>query len=307
MVFNNKMRKDAQAELESMHKRYTANREKLIEHLETLYGAKEQLKNKGEEIQVKLNQFTNTPKEYNVKIQEVKVALTDYKEVIEATKNEINKDADTARGAVVTGAFAGIATAAIVPPAAMAIATTFGTASTGVAISSLNGVAATNAALAWLGGGALAAGGGGMALGAILLTLASPIGWGIAGVSAVGAGLFMSGKNKKNAEKMHKQTIEIKKADKVSLGILDEVSKMTQLLNRIERRLDMLEMKVTETGTKDFVELSKEETLNFGMLVTLLVSSTKLINLTLGETGKFDRNIIQEAEKSLNFNLEINK
>lgn len=45
----------------------------------------------------------------------------------------------------------------------------FGTASTGAAISGLSGAAATNATLAWLGGGSLAAGGGGMALGTVVL------------------------------------------------------------------------------------------------------------------------------------------
>lgn len=43
------------------------------------------------------------------------------------------------------------------------------TASTGTVISSLSGVAATNATLAWLGGGSIAAGGGGMALGSMVL------------------------------------------------------------------------------------------------------------------------------------------
>jgi hypothetical protein len=43
------------------------------------------------------------------------------------------------------------------------------TASTGTAISTLSGAAATNATLAWLGGGSLAAGGGGVALGAVVL------------------------------------------------------------------------------------------------------------------------------------------
>jgi len=46
----------------------------------------------------------------------------------------------------------------------------FAAASTGTAISGLTGIAATNATLAWLGGGTLAAGGGGVALGAIMLT-----------------------------------------------------------------------------------------------------------------------------------------
>lgn len=50
-----------------------------------------------------------------------------------------------------------------------AAAGTFGVASTGAAISGLSGAAATNAAMAFLGGGSLAAGGGGMALGAAAL------------------------------------------------------------------------------------------------------------------------------------------
>ena len=45
----------------------------------------------------------------------------------------------------------------------------FGTASTGAAIGGLSGAAAWNATLAWLGGGSLAAGGGGMALGSLVL------------------------------------------------------------------------------------------------------------------------------------------
>lgn len=43
------------------------------------------------------------------------------------------------------------------------------TASTGAAITTLKGVAATNATLAWLGGGALTAGGGGVALGTMVI------------------------------------------------------------------------------------------------------------------------------------------
>lgn len=57
-----------------------------------------------------------------------------------------------------------------------------GTASTGTAISTLSGVAATNATLAALGGVSLAAGGGGMALGASVL-----------GAATLGVGLLVGG------------------------------------------------------------------------------------------------------------------
>ena len=52
---------------------------------------------------------------------------------------------------------------------AMGLATSVGVASTGTLIGSLSGAAAWNATLAWLGGGSLAAGGGGMALGSVVL------------------------------------------------------------------------------------------------------------------------------------------
>ncbi len=52
---------------------------------------------------------------------------------------------------------------------AMGLATSVGVASTGTLIGSLSGAAAWNATLAWLGGGAIAANGGGMALGSVVL------------------------------------------------------------------------------------------------------------------------------------------
>jgi hypothetical protein len=81
-------------------------------------------------------------------------------ERIETTLNS----ADLAFGSVKGGA-AGIATAT----GAWALAGAFGAASTGTAITSLGGAAAFNATLAWFGGGALAAGGGGMLAGAAAL------------------------------------------------------------------------------------------------------------------------------------------
>lgn len=52
---------------------------------------------------------------------------------------------------------------------ATGLVTSLATASTGTAISGLSGAAAQSAMLAWLGGGSLAAGGGGMAIGSVVL------------------------------------------------------------------------------------------------------------------------------------------
>ena len=68
-----------------------------------------------------------------------------------------------------SGGIKAISAAGAAGQSAFMMATLFGTASTGTAISGLSGAALTNATLAWLGGGSLAAGGGGMALGTIVL------------------------------------------------------------------------------------------------------------------------------------------
>ena len=62
-----------------------------------------------------------------------------------------------------------VGTAYAMAQAGIGLVGLFGTASTGTAISGLTGAAAWNATLAWFGGGSLAAGGGGMALGTMVL------------------------------------------------------------------------------------------------------------------------------------------
>lgn len=81
-----------------------------------------------------------------------------------------------------TGAAAGALSGVAASGATTAIVAAVGTASTGTAISTLSGAAAVNATLAALGGGSLAAGGGGMALGTVVL-----------GGTAAGAGVFVAG------------------------------------------------------------------------------------------------------------------
>ena len=77
-------------------------------------------------------------------------------------------DATTARRnaiAGIGGSLAGMAAGA----GTMALVAAYGTASTGTAIASLSGAAATNASYAFLGGGAVSAGGGGIAVGTAVL------------------------------------------------------------------------------------------------------------------------------------------
>lgn len=112
-------------------------------------------------------------------------------------------------GGAALGTAGGFAASGATTAAVMAL----GTASTGTAISSLSGVAATNATLAVLGGGSIAAGGGGIALGTTLLGAASlGVGILIGGVIFSISGASISGK----ADKAWDQMLENeKKIDKI--------------------------------------------------------------------------------------------
>lgn len=81
-------------------------------------------------------------------------------------------------GGAAVGTAGGFAAAGATTSAVMAL----GTASTGTAIASLSGAAATNATLAALGGGTIASGAGGMALGSTIL-----------GATTLGVGLLVGG------------------------------------------------------------------------------------------------------------------
>jgi hypothetical protein len=126
--------------------------------------------------------------------------------------------------------------------AAMGAYGTVGTvaaASTGAAISGLSGVAATNATLAWLGGGALSAGGFGMAGGMVALG-----GIALGPALAIG-GFMMAGKAEKAVTQARSYEAEVDVAiaviKKASIGLKAIRSNAAELQNVIERLVDTFE------------------------------------------------------------------
>lgn len=166
-----------------------------------------------------------------------------------------------------------------------------GVASTGTAIAALSGVAATNATMAALGGGALAAGGGGMALGASVLTGA------IAGpVIAVG-GLLL---NAKGNDSIHKAQVVESEVDEiiivmgVSINYLDKLRKISEemktelkvLFSLYEKQVGILEYLVDkETNYMIYSHEEKRIVDNNIMLVKLLSHLTK-VNLVEKNNNK---------------------
>ena len=126
------------------------------------------------------------------------------------------------------GVSAGIGTAV----GTWALISTYGAASTGTAIASLSGAAATNATLAWLGGGSLAAGGGGIAAGSAVLG-------GIVAIPALAiTGIFSHLKANKKIKEIEEKIYEVREA---SYKIKDNISGMEFANKRAIEIIDSLE------------------------------------------------------------------
>jgi hypothetical protein len=108
-------------------------------------------------------------------------------------------------------------------------------ASTGTAIAALSGVAAQNAALAWLGGGTLAAGGGGMAMGTVVL------GGFIAGPAILMSSFFVHAKAAKVETAVEQNCCEMDRAEASMQGhiaYLDAVQTRVLELQRVTREVE---------------------------------------------------------------------
>ena len=114
-------------------------------------------------------------------------------------------------GVVRKGGVLGLAGAIGAPAGAWVLVGTFGTASTGAAIGGLSGAAATGATAAWFGGGAVAAGGLGIAAAPFVLSgIGTVFGLGIIGIAA----LIAKDKNNRNETTMDEADRTVEEAER---------------------------------------------------------------------------------------------
>lgn len=133
---------------------------------------------------------------------------------------------------------------------AMSLATSVGVASTGTAISGLSGAAATNATLAWLGGGSLAAGGGGMFVGSIVL------GGITVGPALMIGGFVFASQGEKALTKAREYEAKVNKATAEIDGVSDFLEQVKQRIYELGYLLKSLNERATD-------ELDELESLPF--------------------------------------------
>ncbi|EKT76856.1 hypothetical protein WSS_A40595 [Rhodococcus opacus M213] len=151
----------------------------------------------------------------------------------------------------VGGAAASAALATGTSAAVVAAAGSVGVASTGSAISGLSGVAATNATMAWLGGGALSAGGGGMAMGAAALNFVT------IGPALLVGGSVISGQGRKALTQAKQAEAEIA----VAIAELDVTeTRLAAVRTRADELSSLLSRLTTQAiGALDVLELEPFE------------------------------------------------
>ena len=256
-------------------------------------------------IQNLFNNIRNVPEESKLKYEKLKEIQVRGKQQADKIEAEFKNMEMKAVSMTAVGVGAGVTVAAMGPTAAMGVATTFGVASTGTAISSLSGAAATNAALAWLGGGALTVGGGGMAAGESLLLLAGPIGWGIAGISALTTlGVFFKGReDKKRLENIY-TLIGERDVKSYKLAVVELSERIARIQDESSKLINAIS-KIATFGT-DYTMMTEEQQYELGAYVNLMEASTMLlVNPILGLQSKYTQHdfeqLCEDGCKSLIF------
>lgn len=171
------------------------------------------------------------------------------------------------------GAIGGSALAAAATSGTTAAVMALGTASTGTKIAELSGAAATKAALAALGGGSIAAGGGGIALGTLVLNVASlGIGALVEGIAMAYAGSVAKKHADKAKDEMQQNELIINDAISMQLQITRSATDMKrvsiELCNKTYKPL-VLRMKALVDSKCDWKAFSDDE--------KMLVENTILI------------------------------
>lgn len=190
-----------------------------------------------------------------------------------------------------SGGMGSIAAGTLTAAGAYGAVGAFATASTGTAIAGLTGAAATNATLAWLGGGAIAAGGGGVAAGTMVL------GGLVAAPALVVAGLFLGDKAetalndaRSNRDKARKYEQEVRNLCSAMDAIKEKTNQIDNLLHDLDEKFSPAVANMTNAiryfGT-DFSQFSTMAQDNVGIAMNLAKTIKKVIDTPLmNQQGK---------------------
>ncbi len=205
-------------------------------------------------------------------------------------------------GELATGLASASASGALTAFAAFGGTQMLAAASTGTAISTLSGAAATNATLAWLGGGSLAAGGGGMAMGTAVL------GGVVAGPALAIGGVLLAMKAetaladaRSNRRKAQAIAAEKEVAEKATGAIDAAAASVTDLLRKLGDlsaglNVRLLDIRAVKDDYRLFTAAEKAALANAILCVQGIVDLTR--SPLIKEDGALDAAIVDVQDKA---------
>lgn len=262
-LFKSNAKDKALKDLEKAQMDYNVAGQKAGKAAEKLYRRRKEAVKAIEQLEKRLQRQQDFPMESIKRIADARATIRIFTEAVTSEAALTNTPNDTTGryiGMALAGTTTGAAVATLGAPAAMALATTFGTAATGTAISTLTGAAATNAALAWIGGGALAVGGGGMATGATILAMAGPIGLAIGGATAGVAFWKTIKRNEKIAREADMAREKLVSTTRNVNNVTNRIERLSENISELTRRLKDWENTPDQLSTnyKDIIQTIEE-------------------------------------------------
>ncbi|WP_368646188.1 hypothetical protein AB4027_04715 [Alkalibacterium putridalgicola] len=205
---------------------------------------------------------------------------------------------------IISGSAAGLGSGILLGWGSYGGVMALGTASTGTAIGSLSGAAATNATLAWLGGGSLASGGGGIALGTQVL------GGVVAGPAILLAGgIYKARSNTKlnnsysNLAQAKVAVAEMKKADaelKVISRNAYQLNNLFNVIRQILREGNTLMKEIVDTKTEWSAYTVKEKN-----VVASTTKAAQLVKALIDIPLLTDDGILTQEIRNLQGNIDV--
>lgn len=231
-------------------------------------------------VEMLINSIANKPKKFEKEINDIKLNREEF-ESTEKFAKEAEESAVKAGINAGLGVGGGIAFAAAAPNALMKYAMLFGKTSSGKLIRELNGIAAKKAALAFLGGGAKAAGGAGVAGGVKLLALMGVIGYAIGGINAVYGFYKHNKKNGKIADDVVEAAREISEKSYELKELNEKIKEMTNENSSIYENVVKQYDEMEKYSHVDYRLLDDDEKISLGILVNNTLSLSEVMNKTI--------------------------
>jgi len=136
--------------------------------------------------------------------------------------------------------------------------------------------------LAWLGGGSVAASGGGMVAGKALLALAGPVGWTIAGATLLSSIIVFSTKKTKLNKQKNEEILALKENIEAVVEMSDSINGILIETKALRDNLNRMFTETLKIYGADYLSLEDEQKKMLGALVNNTKALSAMFDKTIG-------------------------